>query len=198
MLRDEISFQGNFTVASCHFCHKSSHLPIDCPLFHFVPDKDFLFKKKNHSSPQIRNPIDFKRKTKKSKNALKFNEEVEKNVINLSTSLYVDYLDQIPEIESQAEFEEISSPLSPGENHLLKRLSLSAVSENEELGLENQKFEEKDKNSAKLKQPYPIKLFSKIHSQMNSMAEIPENEVKKKKKKNSQKKKKKKKKKKNI
>ena len=127
MLRDDINFQNNFfTVDSCPFCHKVYHLPIDCPLFHFVPDKDFLTKKLNYSSPQIRKF--FKRKITKSKNALKYNEEIEKNVINLSTSLYLHYLDSIPENESQAEIEEINSPASPGGSNLLRKASLSSVS----------------------------------------------------------------------
>lgn len=178
MLRDEINFQHNFfTLESCHFCHKVYHLPIECPLFHFVPDKDFLTKKLNYSSFQKRST--FIRKASKSKHALKYNEEIEKNVINLSTSLYLHYLDSIPENESQAEIEEINSPTSPGETHLMRKASLSSVSEKEELVFEEPKKEEKQKPADRFKLLYPTtKLLLKTNTKViSSLSDVGEFEV---------------------
>ena len=128
MLHEEIIFKDNFeNVVSCYFCHKSTHLPQNCPTFHFVPDREFLIKKSNYSSPQIRTA--FQRKTRKSCNALKNNDEIEENVVNLSTSLYMHYLDQIPEGESPLEIEDFPSLISPEARRLSKKQSLSAVSE---------------------------------------------------------------------
>ena len=132
MLREEIIFKDNFeNVVSCFFCHKSTHLPQNCPTFHFVPDREFHIKKFNYSSLQIRKP--FPRKIRKSCHALKNNDEIEENVVNISTSLYMHYLDQLPEGESQLEIEDLPSLASPGPRRLSKKQSLSAVSEDSSL-----------------------------------------------------------------
>lgn len=147
MLKDEIIFKNNFeNIISCEFCHKPTHLPQICPKFHFIPDKDFLFKKINYSTPQTRTL--FRRKPKKSSHALKNNEIIEKNVIDLSTSLYMHYLDQNPEMESNFEFEEAPSP-SANRNLSRRRISLSAVNE-QHSDSDDEKNEESDNHSEKM------------------------------------------------
>ena len=144
------------------FVINQTHLSEICPKFHFTPNKDFLFKKINYSIPQSRNP--FSRKTKKSSHALKNNEIIEKNVIDLSTSLYMHYLDHNPEMESNVEFEEA---LSPTANRNLSRRKISLCAVNENSDSDDEKNEESENNSEKMiRQLKPTKLLLKSsHSQ---------------------------------
>lgn len=170
MLRDDIIFKDNFeNIVSCFFCHKSTHLPQNCPRFHFIPDREFLIKKSNFSSPQNRTP--FLRKPRKSANALKNNDEIEDDVVNISTSLYMHYLDQIPEPESQAEIEDLPTPTSAGARPIpKKKFSLSAVSEDS--SSDEDDFEKKTMERVRQLKPTRINVrASNSHSSFNDIQE---------------------------
>ena len=173
MLREEIIFKDNFeTVDSCCFCHESTHLIQTCPKLHFIPDHEFLYKKINYSSFQKR--ASFQRKNRKSCHALKNNEEIEENVVNISTSLYMHYLDQIPEMESQIDIEDTPSPKSSGVRQLSKRkFSLSAVNEDS-----SSEEDELEKNTMeRVRQLKPTKIIVKPSSRSSfSFNELQETE----------------------
>lgn len=115
-------------------------MTINCPLFHLTPDRQFLYLRNNYSTEQRRRI--FSRKKKKSHHALKSNFIIEEKVVNLSTSLYLHYLDELPENLSETEMDDENlSPLFPSPSPGIKKNSfLSQVNE-----IEEQKEEEEVK-----------------------------------------------------
>lgn len=71
MIKDKIRIYSNYSqFKDCPYCFKNTHLPQHCPQLFYKPDKDFLIKRLNFCTPQLRGVFQYRHKTKRS-NALK-------------------------------------------------------------------------------------------------------------------------------
>ena len=163
MIRDEVRLNGNYKeVSVCNCCKKSTHFLRNCPRIHYIPDKDFLIKRNNYRKPQLRQ--NFQRKNKKTLNALKNNLEIEEKIISLSTELYLQYNEQIPQGESIDCFEEDKELSEP---HSEQSLTVIKEIEENNAGAE-QKREDVDIS------PKPFNSTLKSFKNTPSLTELPE------------------------
>ena len=167
MIKDEIILKDNYrSIAGCYCCKKETHEIRDCPILHYIPDKDFIIRKNNYSVDQKRE--NYKRRQKKRLNALMANAEIEQKIISLPTSLYLEYISQVPLLESNDDFDE--EPNSAG----IPTRKLSAINESEDkLSQENSRsdFDEPEKINI-------IKPFKVIYNKRTpSQTDFPEAEV---------------------
>ncbi|CAD8112754.1 unnamed protein product [Paramecium sonneborni] len=67
-VRDQILQSDNYQSAQlqCYSCNKSNHLIKDCPILHFVPDKEKVIKKDNFPFLQLRNVTYIRQKSDKN------------------------------------------------------------------------------------------------------------------------------------
>ena len=80
MIRDEIKLLKNLKKydLSCFSCGNLNHDFDNCPIIHYIPDKQFIIRKYQHYEPQERDFL-FERRKIKSKNALLINSDFDES-----------------------------------------------------------------------------------------------------------------------
>lgn len=91
MLRDQIKLYNTHKALqiNCFSCGKYSHIHEKCPLVHLIPDKTFIIKRYLHCNHQKRNP-EFKRKMKRTLNALFDNNLILNDILRLDSALFLE------------------------------------------------------------------------------------------------------------
>ena len=91
MLRDQMKLYNTYKSLqiNCFSCSKFSHIHDKCPLVHFIPDKTFIIKRFLHCNNQKRNS-GFKRKMKRTLNALLDNNLILNDILRLDSALFLE------------------------------------------------------------------------------------------------------------
>ena len=91
MLRDQLKLYNTHKALqiNCFSCGKYSHIHDKCPLVHFIPDKSFIIKRYLHCNNQMRNS-GFKRKMKRTLNALLDNNLILNDILRLDSALFLE------------------------------------------------------------------------------------------------------------
>ena len=145
-VKDQIKFNHyyNSTQLKCISCDKTTHLYSECPLIHFIPDRDFIIKRSLCSKPQERS--DFNRKKRKKYNS-RFNINCYQSaILYLGSSVFSDNDD----VESEQN-EEIN--LKPQTQLLIgipseEENSKEKIFESSEIDLSPQNFKKNESSSS--------------------------------------------------
>lgn len=82
-MRDKVKLYKDFKVfkEKCHICMSKSHLTSECDKIHFLPNREFLIKKHNHSAYQARGCPNQTTSTRKKMKVLSNLQSIQSNAV---------------------------------------------------------------------------------------------------------------------
>lgn len=112
LIKDQLTIDSNFNSinTSCYSCNSFEHLMKDCPLFHF--SKIFQMNKIKAHSQQLSRMV-CKRKGKKTNNARKYLEVIQKNTENFQDFDKMNNSDFINNLNEVLNEEEMTKSINP-------------------------------------------------------------------------------------